>query len=425
MSGFARNTVDSLTTVRALKEAGVEVFFEKENIWTLDAKGELLITIMSSLAQEESRSISENVTWGYRKRFAQGKAIIPYSSLLGYKNGEDGTLVIDESQAPTVRRIYLLFLDVKSILEIKHILEAEGHLTSRGNSTWASTTIRSLLRNEKYRGDVLLQKTYVADFLTKTVKPNNGEMPQYYVEGHHDPIIEPRIWDQVQVELDTRHTLKDGKAGRSKTALFSTRLVCADCGGWYGRKVWSSNTKYKHSVWRCNHKYEHDPRCSTATLREEQIQAAFVQALHQLIDQLDAPSQLCQAIDSAFDTRELKTQIRALDKQLATMEEEFTQMIQDNQTRIQDQGDYLAKFEQAEARYRRTQAKKEALETEATHWASRRKTILAAYEQLLTDDPTPVFEPRQFNALIDHATITTNTIRFAFKSSHEIEINLG
>lgn len=248
MSRFARNTVDSLTTVRALKEAGVEVFFEKENIWILDAKGELLITIMSSLAQEESRSISENVTWGHRKRFAQGKAIIPYSSLLGYKKGEDDTLVIDESQAPTVRRIYQLFLDGKSILEIKHILEAEGHLTSRGNSTWASTAIRSILRNEKYRGDVLLQKTCVADFLTKTVKPNNGEVPQYYVEGHHDPIIEPRIWDQVQVELDTRHTLKDGKAGRSKTALFSNRLVCADCGGWYGRKVWSSNTKYKHSV---------------------------------------------------------------------------------------------------------------------------------------------------------------------------------
>lgn len=107
------------------------------------------------------------------------------------------------------------------------------------------------------------------------------------------------------------------------------------------------------------------------------------------------------------------------------MEEEFTRMIQDNQTRIQDQGDYLAKFEQAEARYQRTQAKKEALETEATHWVSRRKTILAAYEQLLTDGSTPVFEPRQFNALTDHATITTNTIRFAFKSSQEIEINLG
>lgn len=130
----------------------MEVYFEKENIWTLDAKGELLITIMSSLTQEESRSISENVTWRHRKRFAQGKAIIPYSSVLGYKKGEDGTLVIDETQAPTVRCIYQLFLDRKSIIEVKHILKAEGHLASRGKTTWASTTIRSILRNEKYRG---------------------------------------------------------------------------------------------------------------------------------------------------------------------------------------------------------------------------------------------------------------------------------
>ena len=175
VSRFARNTVDTLTTVRALKDKGVEVYFEKENIWTLDAKGELLITIMSSLAQEDSRSISENVTWGHRKRFADGKPIIAYANILGYKRGEGDTMVIDETQAPTVRRIYQLFLDGKSIVEIKHILEAEGHRTSRGNTRWATTTIRSLLRNEKYRGDVLIQKTIVTDFLTKTTKVNEGK----------------------------------------------------------------------------------------------------------------------------------------------------------------------------------------------------------------------------------------------------------
>ena len=211
VSRFARNTVDSLTTVRALKEAGVEVYFEKENIWTLDAKGELLITIMSSLAQEESRSISENVKWGHRKRFAEGKAIITYTNLLGYKKGEEGDLVIDETQAPTVKLIYQLFLDGKSISEIKHTLEAEGHLTVRGNRTWETTTIRSILNNEKYRGDVLMQKTFIADFLTKKVQRNNGEIAQYYIEGHHEPIIPPHVWDQVQVELTTRHTRRDGR----------------------------------------------------------------------------------------------------------------------------------------------------------------------------------------------------------------------
>lgn len=132
VSRFARNTVDTLTHVRLLKDRGVEVYFEKENIWTLDSKGELLITIMSSLAQEESRSISENVTWGHRKRFVDGKVMVPYKSLLGYKKGADGNLAIDEERAPVVREIYGLFLAGKSIREIKDTLETEGHLTPRG-----------------------------------------------------------------------------------------------------------------------------------------------------------------------------------------------------------------------------------------------------------------------------------------------------
>lgn len=158
VSRFARNTVDTLTHVRKLKDAGVEVYFEKENIRTLDAKGELLITIMSSLAQEEARSISENVTWGHRKRFADGKAIIPYKNLLGYKRGEGDSLVIDETQAPTVRLIYQLILAGKSIIEIKHELEGRGALTPRGKTTWSVSTIRSILSNEKYRGDVLIKR---------------------------------------------------------------------------------------------------------------------------------------------------------------------------------------------------------------------------------------------------------------------------
>lgn len=136
VSRFARNTVDTLTHVRSLKEAGVEVYFEKENIWTFDSKGELLITIMSSLAQEESRSISENVTWGHRKRFADGKVMVPYSSLLGYKKGENGTLEIDETQAPLVRRIYADFLSGYTPADIAHALTSEKIPTPRGKTRW-------------------------------------------------------------------------------------------------------------------------------------------------------------------------------------------------------------------------------------------------------------------------------------------------
>ena len=191
VSRFARNTVDSLVTVRKLKEHGVEVYFEKENIFTFDGKGELLITIMSSLAQEESRSISENVTWGHRKRFADGKVTIAYKHFLGYEKGEDGKPKVNEEEAKVVRLIYKLFLEGKTSTGICRYLEHLGIRSPGGRSKWSESTVTSILQNEKYKGDALLQKTFTVDFLTKKTKVNEGEVPQYYVENNHEAIITP------------------------------------------------------------------------------------------------------------------------------------------------------------------------------------------------------------------------------------------
>ena len=180
VSRFARNTVDSLVTVRKLKEKGVEVYFEKENIYTLDSKGELLITIMSSLAQEESRSISQNVTWGQRKRFADGKISLPYSHFLGYRKGDNGLPEIVPEEAKTVRWIYSLFLSGKTTSSIANLLTKEGIPTPAGKKKWAASTVESILKNEKYKGDALLQKAFTVDFLTKKQKKNEGEVPQYW-----------------------------------------------------------------------------------------------------------------------------------------------------------------------------------------------------------------------------------------------------
>ncbi len=158
VSRFARNTVDSLVTIRKLKDKGCECYFEKENIFTFDGKGELLISIMSSLAQEESRSISENVTWGKRKQFADGKISLPYSSFLGYEKGEDGKPVVNESEAETVREIYRQFMLGKSVTAICRNLTKNGLKTPGGKDKWRESTVYSILRNEKYKGDALLQK---------------------------------------------------------------------------------------------------------------------------------------------------------------------------------------------------------------------------------------------------------------------------
>ena len=201
VSRFARNTVDSLTTVRELKEKGVEIYFEKENIWTLDAKGELLITIMSSLAQEESRSISENTTWGKRKMFADGRASIGFKHFLGYDRGPDGEFIINEEQAVTVRYIYKRYLEGYSTYKIACELTEMGVKTPAGKDKWHPSSVMSILQNEKYKGDALLQKTFTKDFLTHKLVVNNGEVPQYYVEGHHEGIVTADQFDQVQAEI--------------------------------------------------------------------------------------------------------------------------------------------------------------------------------------------------------------------------------
>ena len=204
VSRFARNTVDSLTTIRKLKEHGVECYFEKENIWTFDAKGELLITIMSSLAQEESRNISENTRWGMRKAFQDGKVFVPYKHFLGYDRGPDGELEINPKEAEIVRMIYSLFLEGYSFYGIAAELTRREICTPYGYSVWNGRTVKNILQNEKYRGDALLQKRYSRDFLDRKMRKNDGEVQQYYIVGNHEAIIEPAVFEKVQTEIERR-----------------------------------------------------------------------------------------------------------------------------------------------------------------------------------------------------------------------------
>src|SRR5574344_245495 len=280
VSRFARNTVDSLTTVRKLKEHGTEIYFEKENIYTFDSKGELLITIMSSLAQEESRSISENVTWGQRKRFADGKVSMPYKQFLGYEKGEDGTPVINEEEAAIVRLIYKLFLEGKTPAGICRYLEQQGIPTPSGKQKWSQTTVDSIKKKKKYKGDALLQKKFTTDFLTKKMKVNEGEVPQYYVEHSHDAIIEPLEWDMVQAEIARRRSLGRAYSGNS---VFASKLVCADCGGYYGQKVWHSTDQYRRVIWQCNSKFDNEKKCDTPVLDTDTIQQKFLIAYNRLM----------------------------------------------------------------------------------------------------------------------------------------------
>ncbi len=288
----------------------IEVFFPNHNV--------LLLTIMSSLAQEESRSISENCTWGQRKRFADGKVTVPFKRFLGYDRGEDGNLVINEEQAETVRRIYGLFLQGRSPHAIAKLLTAEGIPSPGGKEAWSSSTVKSILTNEKYKGDALLQKVYTVDFLTKQKKVNEGEVPQYYVENNHQAIISPSVFEEAQHQMAARHS---GKNRAGSMGVFSGRIKCADCGGWYGSKVWHSNSKYRKTIWQCNHKFDGGEKCGTPHLDEETIKQLFLKAANAIFAEKDGVREDYDSIkDTLFGTAERQAKREKIGRFVSALE---------------------------------------------------------------------------------------------------------
>lgn len=271
ISRFARNTVDSLSAIRKLKEHGVEIFFEKENLWTFDSKCELMLTILSSVAQEESRSISENITWGKRKRFADGEYAVPYGRFLGYDRG----MVINETESVIIKKIYYLFLLGMSAYQISKILTEQGIPTPGRKKNWSTSVVNSILSNEKYKGDALIQKSFTVDFISKKQKKNEGELPKYYVTGGHKPIIPPPLHDYIQIEILRRFSFEHGRY--SGVHPFLGRIMCENCGAAFRYSSWHSTT-YKDWVWECSSRWRGE-KCGAIHIYDEQFQTLLRQSI--------------------------------------------------------------------------------------------------------------------------------------------------
>ena len=287
ISRFARNTLDCLKYIRQLKDKNIPVFFEKESINTMDAKGEVLITIMASLAQQESQSLSQNVKLGLQFRYQNGQVQVNHNHFLGYTKDADGNLIIDPEQAEVVKRIYREYLEGYSMDRIAKGLEADGILTGAGKTKWWTSTINKILRNEKYIGDALLQKTYTTDFLNKTRVKNNGIVPQYYVEGNHEAIIPKDIFLRVQEELVRRRIVKTSTNGKKRTYscnhCFAQIVICGECGEMFRRIHWN-NRGCKSIVWRCISRLEPTGQeCHARTVNETILENVVVQAINTLL----------------------------------------------------------------------------------------------------------------------------------------------
>lgn len=334
ISRFTRNTIDCLKYVRQLKEKNIAIVFEKENINTLEASGELLLTIMASLAQQESASLSQNVKLGLQFRYQEGKVQVNHEHFLGYTKDEDGNLIVDEDEAVIVRRIFREYLEGASFRDIATGLERDKIKTGGKRYKWHLSTVQGILQNEKYMGDALLQKTITTDFIEKIRIKNDGSAPQYYVKDSQEAIIPRDIFTQVQEEMVRRANLTSGIDGKKKRVYsskyaLSSLCTCSRCGYIYRRIAWNNRGK-KSTVWRCCTRVENGPKaCDAPTIQESELQEATVKAINQLIKCSSSMKQILSeniavaiADDNSGELEEINAILKVKQKELVKLAHE-------------------------------------------------------------------------------------------------------
>lgn len=420
LSRFARNTVDTLNTIRKLKIEGVGVYFEKEDINTLDSKGEFLITLMSSLAEEESRSISENVKWGHRKRFADGKYYMPYKQFLGYNKGPEGTPILVEEEAKIIRMIYRAYLCGLTTNAIAKQLTLAGIPSPSGLPVWQRSTVDSILHNEKYYGAALMQKTYTVDFLTKTKKVNEGEVPQYYVECSHPAIIDPSEWEAVQVEVARRK-----KLGRRHDCFtpFSGKVICGDCGGVYGSKIWHSNSKYRRVIWQCNRKFKNETKCTTPHVDEETLKERFLQAVSEYMADPEERIEGLRSVQRTMSCTDfIDADIEEKEAELELLSGMIRNCVMMNASASLTEQEYQAQYAELSQRYESTKAGYEALLNRRKQMEATAITFSGILFRLAELPQIPMeFNETLWHTLVDHVTVYNDErIVFIFTDGTEI-----
>lgn len=418
ISRFARNTLDCLKYIRQLKEKNVPVFFEKENINTMDSKGEVLLTIMASLAQQESESLSKNVKMGLQFRFQNGEVQVNHNRFMGYTKDEDGHLIIEPAEAEIVKRIYREYLQGASLKQIGDGLMDDGILTAAGKVRWRPESVKKILKNEKYIGDALLQKTYTVDVLTKKRVKNNGIVPQYYVENSHEPIIPPDLYMQVQEEMLRRANLHSG-ANRKKRVYsskyaFSSIVYCSKCGDIYRRIAW--NNRGKHStVWRCVNRVEHGPDCCDApTVQEEELQNAVVKAINTALGGKDEMLTALEKNIAMVLALEDETSMESLDAKLEELQQELLKRANARQD-YEDLADEIDLLREQKQNAMAENAEREGL-----------KQRIAEMQQFLAGQTEQIeeYDENLVRRMVEKITVYEDKYAVEFKSGMEIDVKI-
>ena len=419
ISRFARNTVDCLNYIRMLKEMNIPVFFEKESINTMDSKGEVLLTIMASLAQQESESLSQNVKIGVQYRFQQGKVMVNARRFLGYDKDDKGHLIINPEQAEIVKRIFREYLEGASCKKIAQGLQRDGIPNARGSTKWHDNSIRLILGNEKYMGDALLQKTYTTDFLTKKRVKNTGIVPQYYVENNHEAIIPKDIFMQVQAELARRRNVRTGKSGKKRcfsgNNCFSQIVCCGHCGELYRRIHWNNHGK-KSIVWRCISRLEPSfakENCTNRTVHEETLKEISLKAINQICNDSDSfINQIQENVAKAIvNTDSLSPEV--IDKRLEELQKELIHKVNNKQ-------EYDAIADEI---FRLRDQKQQSLMDAETQKKNLRR--VKDLQDFIKDQSTEIteFDESLVRRLVESITVFNDHFTVEFKSGITVDIN--
>ena len=341
-----------------------------------------------------------------------------YSAFLGY----DKDFKINEEQAKIVRLIYKLFVGGRSFYAITKELEKRGIKSPSGKNKWYISTVRSILTNEKYRGDALIQKEYTADFLDKTRRKNTGEIPQYYVEEHHEAIISPDLFDFVQLEIKRRE--QNGK--HSSVSIFANKIKCGCCVAWYGAKVWHSTDKYRRVIYRCNKKYAHKGKpCSTRHLTEEEIKQIFVKALNSLMEvKENVITELRSFIDGVCQTGELMEEHDSVEQELGVLAEQLETLIRENARVAQDQTAYLKQENEIRALYVEKQGHLARLDERIAERESKRKTLETMIQVVYGINGEQVeFDEELWSGLLEHIVVKEGGAAVVvFKGGIEVDV---
>lgn len=437
LSRFSRNTLDVIKYTRELRNLGVSVIFEKENINSIYPESEFLITLYGAFAQSESESISKNVSWGKRQAMKEGRAIIQYKKLLGYVKGENGKPQIVPDQAETIRFIFDRYLAGDTLRALKARLEADGVPYITGEPTWNISGLQSILQNEKYCGDVLLQKTFIQDCISKKVVKNTGQLPKILIQNHHEPIISRDTFDAAQEETARRRaaaasTKKSTPSGLGKYSgkhALTGVLVCGECGTLYRRCVWTQKGQ-KRPVWRCVSRLDYGKRvCKhSPTLDEKPLQQTILAAVNSVMrrkgelagEVADAMAQeLAPVLGEIMSLGDIERAIEGLSKQFDQLMSETggEENLMDNMDRFKDITSQLAALKERRNRVLNLRSENDL----AAHRLQRAAAVMDATPVEITE-----WDENVVHQLLEEVNVlSANRLLVRFRNGLEVEQELG